>query len=99
MSFRLISPHPVLSLLLFIGKPIYLEFLEWVNPTRGDINVSWKDLIPLLIVVLGIIMFLYGANYYDVAIGWVGIGFALGGLVAEIVLKVYEFVRQKREVA
>jgi hypothetical protein len=42
-------------------------------------------------------MFLYGANYYNESIGWVGLLLVVGGLLAEIILKVNEVVG-KREI-
>jgi hypothetical protein len=42
-------------------------------------------------------MFLYGANYYNASIGWVGLLLVAGGLLAEIILKVNEVVG-KREI-
>ena len=61
----------------------------------GDVWVSWKDLLILCLIILGIVLFLYGSNYYDAVIGWTGVAFILGGFVAEIVLKVFEFVRKR----
>lgn len=52
--------------------------------------MPWKGLVCLLIVVLGFILFLYGANYYDVTIGWTGVGLFVGGIVLYVVLKLLE---------
>lgn len=57
--------------------------------------MPWKGLTCLLIVVLGLILFLYGANYYDATIGYVGLGLFVGGIVLYIFLKVYESVTKK----
>jgi len=57
--------------------------------------MPWKGLTCLLIVVLGLILFLYGANYYDATIGYTGLGFFVGGVVLYIFLKVYESVTKK----
>jgi membrane-bound ClpP family serine protease len=59
--------------------------------------MPWKGLTCLLIVVLGLILFLYGANYYDATIGYTGLGFFVGGIVLYIFLKVYESVTKKIE--
>jgi hypothetical protein len=47
---------------------------------------------------LGIVLFLYGSNYYNVTIGWAGVVLIIGGFFAEILLQVYEMLR-KREIA
>jgi hypothetical protein len=57
--------------------------------------MPWKGLVCLLIVVLGFILFLYGANYYDATIGWTGVGLFVGGIVLYVVLKLLES-RQKK---
>ncbi len=54
-----------------------------------------KDLLCLGSIVLGIVLFLYGSNYFDAAIGWVGVYFVIGGLLIEILLRVYELLRKK----
>jgi len=46
---------------------------------------------------MGVILFLYGANYYNAVIGWTGFSLILGGFFAEIAFKVYESVRKKSD--
>ncbi len=58
--------------------------------------MPWKGLMCLLIVVLGLILFLYGANYYDATIGYAGLGFFVGGIVLYIFLKLYESIKRSR---
>ena len=57
--------------------------------------MPWKVLLCLLVVVLGFVLFLYGANYYDATIGWTGVGLFVGGIVLYVVLKLLES-RQKK---
>lgn len=59
--------------------------------------MSWKDLVPLCVVVVGTVLFLYGSNYYSAVIGWSGVYLVIAGFFAEIILKVYENVRKKSE--
>jgi len=59
--------------------------------------MSWKDLVSLCVVVVGIVLFLYGSNYYSAVIGWSGVYLIIAGFFAEIILKVYEKVRKKSE--
>ncbi|MEM3622176.1 MAG: hypothetical protein QXZ02_03095 [Candidatus Bathyarchaeia archaeon] len=58
--------------------------------------MSWKDFACLCIIIVGIILFLYGSNYYDATIGWTGVSFIFGGILAEIILKVYESIIKRK---
>jgi hypothetical protein len=51
--------------------------------------VDWKGLACLLVVILGIILFLYGANYYNNIVGWAGVYLFFGGIVAYVLLRVF----------
>jgi len=57
--------------------------------------MSWRDLVCLLLVVIGAILFLYGANYFDAATGWTGIGLFVSGIAVYVVLQVYGIARKK----
>ncbi|HVP26611.1 MAG TPA: hypothetical protein VMT26_02980 [Candidatus Bathyarchaeia archaeon] len=57
--------------------------------------MSWKDVICLLIALLGVVLFLYGANYYDALIGWAGIFLIVISFLAWLVLKLYALIRKK----
>ena len=57
--------------------------------------MPWKDIICLFTVALGVILFLYGANYYDVVAGWAGIFLIVIGLVLVLVFRLYDFVGKK----
>jgi hypothetical protein len=41
------------------------------------------------IVVLGAVLFLYGANFYDATVGWIGVYLFFGGILVFLVLYVY----------
>lgn len=58
--------------------------------------MSWKDFACLCIIIVGIILFLYGSNYYNAAVGWTGVYFIFGGILAEIILKVYESIIKRK---
>jgi membrane-bound ClpP family serine protease len=51
--------------------------------------VEWKGLACLLVVILGIVLFLYGANYYDEIVGWTGVGLFIGGILAYVFLRIF----------
>jgi len=57
--------------------------------------MPWKGLMCLLIVVVGFVLSLCGANYYDVTIGWTGVGLFVGGVVLYVALKLLEHKRKK----
>jgi hypothetical protein len=57
----------------------------------------WKEILCACVIVIGAILFLYGANYYNAVIGWTGFSLILGGFFAEIAFKVYESVRKKSD--
>lgn len=57
--------------------------------------MSWKDIICLFAVIIGVILFLYGANYYNAIVGWAGVFLVVAGLVFAFVFKLYEFIGKK----
>jgi len=57
----------------------------------------WRDLVFLFLVILGLVLFLYGANYYSVTVGWTGIGFLAAAVFGYIALKAYEASTKKKE--
>ncbi len=60
--------------------------------------MSWKDWICIVAIILGIVLFLYGANYYDQTIGWAGVFLFLGGIVVLAILYIYGSLNKKKEV-
>jgi hypothetical protein len=56
-----------------------------------------RDLVLLFLVLLGLVLFLYGANYYDATVGWTGVGLLAALFFGYIVLKVYEASTKKKE--
>ncbi|MCW4046566.1 MAG: hypothetical protein NWE99_03265 [Candidatus Bathyarchaeota archaeon] len=57
--------------------------------------MSWTDWACLGVVVVGIVLFLYGANYYDAVVGWFGVFLFIGGIAAYIALYVYNMLAKK----
>jgi hypothetical protein len=60
--------------------------------------MSWTDLVCLGTGVLGFVLFLYGANFYDVIVGWVGVYLFLGGFLAFLVFYIYGELTKKSEI-
>jgi divalent metal cation (Fe/Co/Zn/Cd) transporter len=47
------------------------------------------------VAIVGIVLFLYGSNYYDPVVGWVGVGFFAVGIVVFLALYVYGELTKK----
>jgi hypothetical protein len=58
--------------------------------------LAWRTLGFLLAAVLGIILFLYGANYYSAVWGWAGVYLVVGVVVAYLAERVYGNLRRRR---
>lgn len=52
--------------------------------------MSRTDWFCLGAVIFGFLLFLYGANLYNVIVGWIGVYFALGGVLAFLVIYIYK---------
>ena len=57
--------------------------------------MSRRGILCVCVIVMGLVLFLYGANYYDVIVGWTGFSLIIGGFFAEIVFKMHERLRKK----
>jgi uncharacterized membrane protein len=51
--------------------------------------MSWVNWTCLGVVLLGFVLFLCGANYYNAAVGWVGVGLFVVGILVFLVHYVY----------
>jgi hypothetical protein len=51
--------------------------------------VDWEGPACFVVIVLGVVLFLYGANYYNNVVGWAGVYLFAGGIVAYVLLKVF----------
>ena len=60
--------------------------------------MSWKDLVCIGIMIVGVVLFLHGSNYYNQSTGWAGIYLIFAGFFAEIILRIWERLRGKRVV-
>ena len=59
--------------------------------------MSWKDIVCIVLVILGIVLFLYGSNAYDAVAGYAGIGLFIGGIVLYVVLQAYKAALKNSE--
>jgi divalent metal cation (Fe/Co/Zn/Cd) transporter len=60
--------------------------------------MSRVDLVCLSIVILGFVLFLYGANFFDAVIGWVGVYLIIGGILVFLLFYIYNELTKKVEV-
>jgi len=52
----------------------------------------------ILTAIAGILLFLYGANYYDSIVGWVGVALVAASLVGFLVLYVYDELTKRTHI-
>ena len=60
--------------------------------------MSRTDWACLSAVILGFVLFLYGANFFDVIVGWIGVYLFFGGILVFLVLYIYDELTKKEEV-
>jgi hypothetical protein len=58
--------------------------------------MTWDDWICLVLIIVGIIMFLYGANYYNEIAGWLGILLFVSATAAFVMLYVYKSLTRSK---
>ncbi len=68
-----------------------------VKSIWDGIGMLLLDVAILLLALLGVAMFLYGANYFDQVVGWAGVALVIGVVFAEIAMKLYGATRKKGE--
>jgi len=57
--------------------------------------MPWKSIAMLIVFLLGIGLFLYGANYYEAVTGWIGVFLIVAAIVAYLVMEVYVILRKR----
>ncbi len=60
--------------------------------------MSRIDLACLGMVILGFVLLLYGANFFDAVIGWVGVYLIIGGILVFLLFYIYNELTKKVEV-
>ena len=63
---------------------------------REKSRLSRGDWVCIGLIILGIILFLIGANYYNPVVGWLGVFLLLGGILALIALYVYNLLSKPK---
>ena len=59
--------------------------------------MSRTDWACLLAVIVGFVLFLYGANFYNAFVGWIGVYLFFGGILAFLILYIYGELTKKKE--
>ncbi len=57
--------------------------------------MSWMNWVCVGVVVLGFVLFLYGANYYDAVVGFAGIFLFLAAVIGILTLYIYGALTKK----
>lgn len=57
--------------------------------------MSWTDILCFVLVILGVALFLYGANAYDAVSGYGGIGLFVLGIVLYAALQILAASKKK----
>jgi membrane-bound ClpP family serine protease len=57
--------------------------------------MSRADWVFFCLLILGVILFLIGANYYNSLVGWLGVFLFVGSIVAWILLYVYNWLKNR----
>jgi uncharacterized membrane protein YeaQ/YmgE (transglycosylase-associated protein family) len=58
--------------------------------------VSWIDWTLLGLFILGFLLFLYGANYYNKVVGFAGIYLFIGTIGAYFIIYLYKELTKKK---
>ena len=81
---------------VFTGNSIYSWCVEHAPIEVWSCQMlRWSDLACLFAVLLGIVLFLYGANYYSGVVGWSGVFLFVGGILAWTLIYVYGRLTRK----
>ena len=59
--------------------------------------MSRINLACLVAVILGFVLFLYGANVYNAIIGWLGVYLLFGGILVFLVFYIYGELTKKED--
>jgi membrane-bound ClpP family serine protease len=60
--------------------------------------MSWTNWACLGMIMLGFVLFLYGANYFDATVGWAGVYLFIIGILGMLVLYIYGELTKKANV-
>ncbi|XHH08048.1 MAG: hypothetical protein ACFCUE_10795 [Candidatus Bathyarchaeia archaeon] len=61
--------------------------------------MSWLNWISVILVIVGVGLFLYGANVYDATVGWTGFYLGIAGILLYVASYVIVQLRKEPEQA
>ena len=70
-------------------------YVSFSNNSKGAQGLSREDWICFALMILGIFLFLIGANYYNNVVGWAGVLLFVIGFFGLIVLAVYNSLTKR----
>ena len=56
--------------------------------------MSWITWVFVVIIIMGIVLFLYGANYYEATVGWTGVSLLIAGILAFLIRYIYNELKK-----
>ncbi len=78
------------------GNSIYSEHVvNSIILESGRSLMTRSDWACLGIAVLGVLLFLYGANYYVATVGWLGVFLFVAGAISFLALYIYHELTKK----
>ncbi len=63
------------------------------------ISMPWKSIVLVIVAILGVILLLYGANYYDALVGYLGLLVIIIAIVGAAVIKLFERTRKRESLS
>ena len=63
----------------------------------GVLKMSWMNWVCVVLLLVGFVLFLYGANYYNAAVGYGGIFLFVVGVVGLLSMYVYKEMTKKSQ--
>ncbi len=81
----------------FIALTLYIDKVVKVTSLFGVEAMSREDWACVALMILGILLFLYGANFYDNIVGWTGVFLFAISFFALIALAIHNYLRHKPE--
>ncbi len=61
--------------------------------------MPWKSIVLVIVAILGVILLLYGANYYNALIGYLGLLVIVIAIVGAAVIKLFERTRKRESLS
>jgi len=57
--------------------------------------MAWLNWASVVLVIVGLVLFLYGANFYVATVGWTGFSLGIAGILLYVATFVYAQLNKK----